>query len=308
MAFGADSPEEFLERLEELLQKLASRGVVLKPSKCVFGASGLEYLGHSVSADGVKLTDTRVRAVLDMPAPKSETALRRFLGMANSFRAHIPNYSTLVRPLTALLGKNKAYEWSSSCVQAFEKMRKAIADHAQLMWIDYSLPLVLRTDASKEGVGAVLLQVKDGVEHPVVFLSETLSDVATRWSTLEQEAYAIYWAVMKLEGYLLGQFFYLQTDHRNLVYISEATAPKVVRWRLRLQEYHFQIVHIPGVHNEVADALSRVNCAAFGSEYGLRVDSSLAGDGSGAAAGSSSNRSGLAGSNIGSRSDGHQRC
>ena len=97
MAFGADSPKEFLEKLEELLKKLASRGVVLKPSKCVFGASGpgLEYLGHSVSAEGVKLTDTRVRAVLDMPAPKSETALRRFLGMANSFRGHIPNSATL---------------------------------------------------------------------------------------------------------------------------------------------------------------------------------------------------------------------
>ena len=137
----------------------------------MFGASSLEYLGHIVSGEGVKLTDTRVRAVLEMPAPATETALRRFLGMANSFRTHIQNYSTLVRPLTALLGKNKPYEWSESCAQAFEKMRKAIADHAQLMWIDYSLPLVLRTDASQEGVGAVLLQVKDGVEHPVVFLS-----------------------------------------------------------------------------------------------------------------------------------------
>jgi hypothetical protein len=183
MAFGADSADEFLEKLEELLKKLASRGVVLKPSKCVFGASSLEYLGHIVSGEGVKLTDTRVRAVLKMPAPATETALRRFLGMANSFRTHIQNYSTLVRPLTALLGKNKPYEWSESCVQAFEKMRKAIADHAQLMWIDYSLPLVLRTDASQDGVGAVLLQVKDGVEHPVVFLSETFSDVATRLST-----------------------------------------------------------------------------------------------------------------------------
>ena len=122
--------------------------------------------------------------------------------MANSFRTHIQNYSesTLVRPLTALLGKNKPYEWSESCAQleAFEKMRKAIADHAQLMWIDYSIPLVLRADANQEGVGAVLLKVKDGVEHPVVFLSETFSEVATRWSTLEQEAYAIYWAVMNL--------------------------------------------------------------------------------------------------------------
>ena len=94
-------------------------------------------------------------------------------------------------------------------MQAFEGVHQAIADHAQLRWIEYSLPTELRTDASKEGVGAVLLQLSDGVEQPVVFLSETFSEVATRWSTLEQEAYAIFWAVMKLKNYLLGQFSFL---------------------------------------------------------------------------------------------------
>ena len=138
-----------------------------------------------------------------------------------------------------MLGKDKPFEWSDSCVQAFEGVCQATADHAQLRWIDYSLPTVLRTDASKESVGAVLLQLSDGVEQTVVFLSETFSEVATRWSTLEQEAYAIFWAVMKLESYLLGQFFFLQTDHHNLVYMTEATAPKVIRWRLRLQEKNF---------------------------------------------------------------------
>ena len=76
-------------------------------------------------------------------------------------------------------------------MQAFEGVRQAIADHAQLRWIDYSLPTVLRTDAPKEGVGAVLLQLRDGVEQPVVFLSETFNEMATRWSTLEREAYAM---------------------------------------------------------------------------------------------------------------------
>jgi hypothetical protein len=97
----------------------------------------------------------------------------------------------------------------------------------------------------------------NGKEQPILFLSKTFSDVATRWPTIEQEAYAIFWCVTSLESYLLGQFFFLEIDHRNLVYIDTALSPKIIRWRLRLQEYNFQVVHIPGKQNVVADALFR---------------------------------------------------
>jgi hypothetical protein len=214
-------------------------------------------LGHIANADGVRLKKERVQAVLEMPEPKNQAAVRRFLGVANGFRDFIPNYSTVVAPLTKLTGRHAAWEWYTPQSEAFVQLRQLIADHAMRYHIDYQYPIIVRPDSSIVGIGAVLLQKVGDVERPIIFLSEKYSDAATRWSTIEQEAYAIFAAITKMESYLLGHHFIVETDHRNLVFMAEATAPKVIRWRLRLQEFDFEIHHIPGVRNEIADTLSR---------------------------------------------------
>lgn len=257
LVVAADTEEEFLRTLEEVLQRLSNAGVVLKASKCTFGADKVEYLGYVVDALGIRLTDKRIQAVSEYPVPKNSQAVRRFLGVTNAFRDSISNYAKLVEPLQRLTKKGITYEWKSEHDEAFTSLRSQIANHATLHHLTYEHPIVLRTDASIEGVGAVLFQIRDGKEEPILFLSQRFSGAATRWSTIEQEAYAIFWAVMKLESYLLGHYFHIETDHRNLLYMSDATAPKVVRWRLRLQEYDFQVIHIPGKTNVIADALSR---------------------------------------------------
>lgn len=124
-------------------------------------------------------------------------------------------------------------------------MKTAVADSPMLHHIDYSLHIVLRTDASQYGVGAALMNI----------ISQKLSGPATRWSTIDQEAYAIFFAVTKLAHYLRGQWFVIQTDHNNLKYIQNAAEGKVGRWRLLLQEYDYIVQHISGKTN--ADCLSR---------------------------------------------------
>ena len=257
LVVAAETEEEFLRTLEEVLQRLSNAGVVLKASKCTFGAEAVEYLGYVVDARGIRLTDKRIHAVSEYPVPKNSQAVRRFLGVTNAFRESINGYAQLVEPLQRLTKKGITFEWKSEHEVAFTSLRSQIANHATLHHLTYEHPIVLRTDASIEGVGAVLFQIRDGKEEPILFLSQRFSGAATRWSTIEQEAYAIFWAVMKCESYLLGHYFHIETDHRNLLYMSDATAPKVVRWRLRLQEYDFQVIHIPGKTNVIADALSR---------------------------------------------------
>ena len=257
IGLGGSDEEEFLVVLDQVLTRLENAGIVVKASKCTFGFPEIEFLGHIANADGVRLKKERVQAVLDMPEPKNQAAVRRFLGVANGFREFLPNFSTVVAPLSKLTGRNAAWEWHTPQSQAYAELRQLVADHAMRYHIDYRYPIIVRPDSSVVGIGAVLLQKVDGVERPIIFYSEKYSDAATRWSTIEQEAYAIFAAITKMESYLLGHHFIVETDHRNLVFMAEATAPKVIRWRLRLQEFDFEIHHIPGVRNEIADTLSR---------------------------------------------------
>ncbi|GKT19225.1 hypothetical protein ADUPG1_011465 [Aduncisulcus paluster] len=103
----------------------------------------------------------------------------------------------------------------------------------------------------------MLVQLRQGKEEVVMFLSKKFTEVERRWSTMEQEAYAIYYAIKKLQQYLLGRSFVVETDHKNLLYLHKEPAAKVIRWKMFLMQFNFSLRHIPGVENVVADALSR---------------------------------------------------
>jgi transposase InsO family protein len=119
-------------------------------------------------------------------------------------------------------------------------------------------PIFLQTDASDYGVGAYLFQLSGDVEKPTAFLSKSLTDIQTRWSVPERECYAIFWAIQELDYLVSGRHFTLQTDHQNLTFLNTGTSPKVQRWKLAIQTYDFDIEHIPGEENIIADSLSRL--------------------------------------------------
>ena len=120
-------------------------------------------------------------------------------------------------------------------------------------------PIFLHTDASDYGIGAYLFQLKNGIEYPIAFISKALKKEQLRWSTPEKEAYAIYYAFVKLEYLIRDVHFTLRTDHKNLTYINLENTGKVKRWKLAIQEYDFDIEHIPGHLNVVADAFFSSN-------------------------------------------------
>jgi transposase InsO family protein len=119
--------------------------------------------------------------------------------------------------------------------------------------------LELRTDASNAGVGGVLLNRVDGQERVVAYISQAFNETQSRWDTREQEAYGVFFCVTSLRHFLLGHHFVIKTDHRNLTFMERSMVGKVTRWRLRLQEYTYDVEHIAGKENSVADALSRVH-------------------------------------------------
>eukprot|EP00762_Andalucia_godoyi_P007957 ANDGO_01279.mRNA.1 Retrovirus-related Pol polyprotein from transposon 412 len=215
------------------------------------------YVGHCVDGNGIHLTDDRIQGLLGLQPPKTTAQLRSFVGMANYMRAFIPHFAEIAKPLHRLCSDKVPFKWDAICDQAFADIKRAVASAPILYHLDYSKPIVLRTDASMIGIGGTLLQRADGVDRPVCYLSRAFSEAESRWSTIEQEAFAVYYCITSLSHYLLGHRFTVETDHRNLVYLEKSVVPKLVRWRLRLQEYDFDVVHIAGRENVVADALSR---------------------------------------------------
>jgi hypothetical protein len=276
----ARTEDEFLARLRQLLERLLEFNIKLKPSKCAFGMNETEFLGHVISAEGITMSKAKIEKVLRHSKPTVIREMRSFLGLANYFRKHVQNHSSIVAPLFKMCGEdkdgqsghtktrrkasNKALKWTQESEAAYDTICSAIANCPTLYFLDddtTSYPIYLHTDASDYGVGGYLFQMVNGVERPVAFCSASFAKEQTRWSTPEKEAYAIYYAFHAFEYLIRDRKFTLRTDHANLTYINDSGSPKVIRWKLAIQEFDFNIEHVKGEDNIAADYLSRVKPA-----------------------------------------------
>ena len=180
--------------------------------------------------------------------------LRAFLGVANFFRSFVPHFAQLAEPLTALTRKGAKFTWTSAEEAAFDSLKAACLDCAVLSFPDPDFPLMLQTYASTVGIGAVLLQADPkkpvAPPRPIAFLSRKFNSTQQRWSTIEREAYAIWYAVTTWDTFLPGRPFTVQTDHRNLQLRYNSTTPKVLRWRLALEGYEVNQVDTAVARNE----------------------------------------------------------
>ena len=256
--------DEYVENLRQVFDRLRARGITLNPEKCRFGLSQVEYVGHIINEHGLDFSKHKRDNVLDFPTPTTHKGMKQFLGLANYFRDHVKDHSMIVQPLQDMVSdykKNKALQWTPELTALFNDVKDRVGNCPELFFMNDSLPVYLHTDASDYGIGAYLFQLEpSGKEKPIAFISKSLTKERLRWSVPEKEAYAIFYAFQKLEYLIRDRYFLLRTDHKNLTYINQESSPKVRRWKLAIQEYNFDIEHIAGEANIVADALSRL-CA-----------------------------------------------
>lgn len=255
-----------LLHLRQVLERLQLHGLVINPSKCVFGASSLTFLGHVVSASGIAPVPEKVTAVKEFPQPENTRQLREFLGMVNFYRRFLPKCATVLQPLTALLAgpqrpKVRPVTWTSEADAAFTAIKSMLADVSLLAHPVPDAPLSLMTDASNVGIGGVLQQHIGGAWQPLGFFSQKLAPRETRYSTFGRELLAAYLSVKHFRYHLEGRQFSILTDHKALCYsiklVSMNHSPRELRHLVFIAEFTTDIQHVTGEENTVADALSR---------------------------------------------------
>lgn len=251
--------DEHIEHLRQVFDVLRREQLYAKLSKCHWAKSQVEYLGHIVSADGIRMDPRKTSAVKDWPKPTNVSDLRKFLGLTNYFRKFIERYSILVAPLTSLTRKGaftSPEAWTKECQAAFEAVKQVVASDIVLRFPDYSLPFRVEviTDASLYGTGAVLLQ--EG--RPVAFTSQKFTAAERNYTTGEQELLAVLHALREWRCYLEGHPFVVKTDHKPLTFLQGVPTlnRRQARWMEYMARFNYTWEYLQGTLN-IADALSR---------------------------------------------------
>lgn len=261
------------KNIKLVLDTLRLNNLRLKPSKCVFMARKMIYLGYEISEAGVSPDPEKVRVLKDFKVKRTVTGIRAFLGSLSYYRRHTKGFAEIAQPLYRLLKKDVKFEWTPQCDQAVDTLKESLINDCLLRTPNFDIGFILSTDASQHSLGGVLTQeyteeshlpnkgpVK--VEHPLGFYSRAFRDSEKGYSVIEKEFLAIIASVQHFRCYLVGAKVKTKiiTDHQPLVYIFnlKESSTRLMKWCLKLEQYNFEIIYRPGSANLPADMLSRI--------------------------------------------------
>lgn len=267
----SNSLEEHVYHVRLVLERLRQYGLYVKLSKCEFSVKMVEFLGFYVGVDGVSMDPRRVQAIQQWPAPKSYRDIQVFLGFANFYRGFIYRYSAIAAPMTDLLngmekGKKKGpFLWTEGAERAFNTLKECFQTAPVLAHYDPERQSQVSTDASGRAIGGILSQryeTQGGrtVWKPVAFFSKKMTKEQTRYTTGDQEMYAIVYAFKIWRHYLESpaKSTIVYSDHETLQSFmsTKQLNRRQARWAEVLAQYDFVVLYRKGKDNP-ADGLSR---------------------------------------------------
>ena len=266
MIIAAASDEEHDAILQKVMDTAQRANVKFNKEKIQYKVDTVRYMGHVVTSKGVKPDESKVLAIKNMPEPEDRKGLQRLLGMTRYLSQYIPNEATITAPLRQLLRKEAAWHWSHEHRAALNRLKSTLTQAPVLKFYDQSKPLTIQCDASKDGLGACLLQ--EG--SPLSYASRALTESERNYAQIEKELLAIAFATKRFHQYVYGNTVTVQSDHKPLEiifrkHLSKAPA-RLQRMLLQLQRYDLNIVYTAGKDMHVADALSRAFLEGYNDE------------------------------------------
>ena len=252
--------DDHFAHLKATFQLLREANLKLKPKKCRLVQKEVTYLSHIIGNEGIQVDPKKVEVVENWPVPKTVKGVRSFLGFCNYYRRFVKDFAGIASPLSSLTKKKVPFIWNDECQIAFDRLRKELITAPVLEFPDYTGTFILDTDASNTSLGAVLSNVINGEERPLVYASRVLSKTETNYSTTKREALAVVQAVKWFKPYIWGVKFILRTDYSSLQWLFRQKEPDGMTFRMQqqLQEFDFNVVHRAWAKHGNADGLSRM--------------------------------------------------
>ena len=244
--------------LNAVLNRATTYNLKLNFDKVSLRKQQVQYVGHIISAEGLKPDPKKVRAMKDMPPPEAKY-VRRFLGSIQYLAKFLPMLAEVEAPLRELTRKDVLFHWDKPQVAAFQRLKDMCCQAPVIAYYDVRKDVTIQCDASKSAVGAILLQ--EG--RPIVYAFRKLRASEVNWAPIEKEMLAIVFSTQKFREYSLGKGTLVQTDHKPLEMILRkpmATAPlRLQAMMLKLSGYDLKEKYLPGKKQVLADTLSRAS-------------------------------------------------
>ncbi|CAM4841068.1 unnamed protein product [Rotaria magnacalcarata] len=260
--------KEHVSHLNDICTILKNARFRLNPDKCEIARTQTDYLGHNIKHGEIRPSPTNINGLLNTRLPQTPDEACKFVKAAEYYRKFIPKFSQIAEPLRKFVpttrtqqkkGQKTIITLTDDEIKAFEQLKKFLTTDLVLRIPNNRFPFKVQTDASDEGIGAVLLQIHPEGDRPIAYLSKKFATAQRKWSPMEQECYAFICALDKWNNYLNGIKFIWETDHKALTQLNKKAQvnKRCERWRLKILEYDYKVKYIPGLTNSMPDYLSR---------------------------------------------------
>ena len=257
---------EHLQILRGILGDIWRSGLTISGKKSAFAMPAITIVGMLCTADGRQPDRKKVQKILDWPTPRSVREARGFIGICVYYRIFVRGFSVTAAPILELFRKSTVFSWNAARQDAMDQLKKQLTEAPILISLDFSpsaLPIHLTVDASKVGWGAVLQQDQsDGTRRPARFESGIWSDVEQKYDAVKLECRGLLKALKKFRFWLFGRHFMMETDVQTLVWLvnqppNDLPNAMLTRWLTYIRLFDFDVRHVQGRKNGVADSLSR---------------------------------------------------